>query len=60
MVRRAGYWSGQLLAAGSFTALLHFLVFRDGDMLFHLVFGSMIVAQIAEYGFQILFLRRSV
>ncbi len=60
VVRRAGYWSGQLLAAGIFTALCYFLVFRDGDMLFHLVFGSLIVAQIAEYGFQILFLRRTV
>ena len=56
--QRAGTWSGYVLATGAVSALGHFLVYSDGNMLFHLVLGSLIVAQIAEYGFQILFIRR--
>ena len=56
---RAGNWSGYVLAAGVVTSLLHFLAHNDGFLLFHTIMGSLIVAQIAEYAFQILLLRRS-
>ena len=55
----AGNWSGLILAAGAASSLGHFLVYSDGNMLFHLVMGSLIVAQIADYAFQILLVRRS-
>lgn len=56
---RAGNWSGYVLAVGVVTSLLHFLAHNDGFLLFHTIMGSLIVSQIAEYGFQILLLRRS-
>ena len=56
---RAGNWSGYVLAAGAVTSLLHFLAHGDGFLLFHMIMGSLIVSQIAEYVFQILLLRRS-
>jgi hypothetical protein len=58
--QRAGNWSGLILATGAVSSLGHFMVYSDGNMLFHLVMGSLIVAQIAEYAFQILLVRRSV
>ena len=57
--QRAGSWSGLLLATGAVASLGHFMVYSDGNMLFHLIMASLIVAQIAEYGFQILLLRRN-
>ena len=57
---RAGHWSGYVLAVGAAGSLWHFLVHGDGDMLFHLVVGSLILSQIADYAFQIALLRRSV
>ncbi len=57
---RAGSGSGLVLAAGAVGALGHFMVHGDGNMLFHLVMASLILAQIAEYGLQIYFLRRGV
>lgn len=56
---RAGHWSGLLLATGIVSALGHFMAYGDGNMLFHLVAGSLIVAQLAEYGLEIFLLRRS-
>lgn len=60
VTQRAGHWSGLVLATCAVTALGHFLFCGDGNMLFHLVMGSLIVSQIAEYAFQIVLLRRSV
>jgi hypothetical protein len=57
--QRAGHWSGLVLATCAVVSLGHFMVHGDGNMLFHLVMASLIVAQIAEYGFQILLVRRS-
>lgn len=56
---RAGSWSGLVLAAGAVLSLGHFMAHGDGNMLFHLIVASLIVAQIAEYTIQILLLRRS-
>lgn len=60
LLQRAGNWSGRLLAAGAVVSLLFFLVRGDGNLLFHMLLGSLIVAQVAEYGFQIALFRRSV
>lgn len=60
VAQRSGNWSGLVLATCAVTALGHFLVRGDGSMLFHLVMGSLIVSQIAEYAFQISLSRRSV
>ena len=57
--QRAGNWSGLVLATGAVLSLGHFMVHADGNMLFHLVMASLIVAQIAEYAFQIVLVRRS-
>ncbi|MEA3064673.1 MAG: hypothetical protein QOJ27_1119 [Sphingomonadales bacterium] len=59
LLQRAGNWSGIVLGAGTATALLYYLQHGNGDLLFHMVMGSLIVSQIAEYGFQIALLRRS-
>lgn len=56
--QRAGHWSGLLLATLAVCSLGYFLVRADGVMLFHLVMASLIVAQVADYAFQILLLRR--
>ena len=56
---RSSHLSGFVLAAGVVSSLGHFLAYSDGNMLFHLVMGSLIVSQIAEYAFQILLVRRS-
>lgn len=55
----AGHWSGVVLAIGAVLSLGHYLVRADGNMLFHLVMASLIVAQIAEYAIQIILVRRS-
>lgn len=60
VTQRSGNWSGLVLATCAVTALGYFLVRGDGNMLFHLVVGSLIVSQIAEYAFQIFLLRRSI
>ena len=57
--QRAGNWSGLVLATGAVLSLGHFMVRADGNMLFHLVMASLIVAQIAEYAFRIFLVRRS-
>ena len=57
--QRAASWSGLVLATGAVGSLGHYLVHADGNMLFHLIMASLIVAQIAEYAFQLLLLRRS-
>jgi hypothetical protein len=59
LLQRAGNWSGVVLGFGAVTSLLTFLVHADGNLLFHMVLGSLIVAQIAEHSFQIALLRRS-
>jgi hypothetical protein len=57
-IDRAGNWSGNVLAVGVVVSLLHFLEHGDGTRLFHMTMASLIVAQVAEYGFQIAFFRR--
>jgi len=57
---RAGNWSGYVMAVPLVGALWHYAVNGDGNMLFHLVFLSVMLGQIAEYVFQIILYRRGV
>jgi hypothetical protein len=59
ILNRAGHWSGMVLAIGAMTSLLYFLYHQSGVLLFHMVMGSLIMAQIAEYASQIVLIRRS-
>jgi hypothetical protein len=59
LLDRAGHWSGLVLAAGAVTSLLYFFNHQNGVVLFHTIMGSLIVSQIAEYGFQIALIRRN-
>lgn len=56
---RAGNISGVVLGVGAITSLLYYLAQGDGNLLFHLIMGSVIVSQISEYVLQIILLRRS-
>jgi uncharacterized membrane protein len=53
-------WSGRAMGFLIICALIDFGVNGDGNRLFHLVFATMIISQIAEYGLQIFFFRRGV
>lgn len=59
LLQRAGHWSGTVLGFGAVASLLTFLARADGNLLFHMVMGSLIVSQVAEYAFQIALFRRS-
>lgn len=57
---KAGHWSGYVLATGVFAGLLHYSVTLDGNLMFHILFGSLMASQIAEYVLQIMLYRRGV
>lgn len=57
---RANSMSSYILGFGAITGILQYLLFGDGDVLFHFVLGSLTLAAIAEYGLQIYFYRRGV
>ena len=59
VLRRSGNLSGYILGFGCFAGLWHFIVQGDGNLLFHIIVGSLIVAQIAEYALTITFYRFS-
>jgi hypothetical protein len=59
LLDRAGHWSGYVLGAGALGALWNYQVRGDGDLMFHIIVGALIVSQIAEYAFQIVLLRRA-
>ena len=55
---KAGNWSGYVMVLPALGALWHYAVNTDGNMLFHLVFLSLMLGQISEYVFQIALYRR--
>jgi hypothetical protein len=55
---KAGNWSGYVMVVPALGALWHYAANGDGNMLFHLVFLSLMLGQIAEYVFQIILYRR--
>lgn len=58
IIDKAGHWSGYVMAFGVVTGLLLYAVTQDGNRLFHIAFGSLMVSQIAEYAFQIWLYRK--
>lgn len=56
---RAGNIAGWVLGFTAFAGLWHYYFRSDGDMLFHIIVGGLILGQIAEYAFVIVFYRRS-
>lgn len=57
---RAGHYSSYVFAFGIIISLGIYLLTKSGDLLFYTVFASLMVGQIAEYFFQILFYRTSI
>lgn len=57
---RAGYYSSYVFGAGVVTSLGIYVFSNSGDLLFYTVFASLMMGQIAEYFFQILFYRTSI
>ena len=57
---RARAWSSYVFATGVALALGHYLMVRNGDVLFYGVFSSWVLAQIGEYAFEIVFYRRTI
>lgn len=55
---KAGNWSGYVLAVPALGGLWHYSVHLDGNLLFHLIFLSLMLSQISEYVFQIFLYRR--
>ena len=57
---RAGSRSGLVLGLGVLGALFAYLWTYDGNLLFHLAFGALMLAQTVEYVWQIWFYRRGI
>lgn len=57
---RAGSFSGLLLGLGVLAGLGVYLFHYDGNLLFHMVFGALMLAQLGEYGAKIVSYRRGV
>ncbi|WP_300390049.1 hypothetical protein [Henriciella sp.] len=57
---RAGSFSGVLLGVGVITGLGHYLFYYDGNLLFHMALGALMLAQFGEYAARIVMYRRGV
>jgi len=57
---RAGHYSSYVLGIGVLLSLGVYLLSGNGDLLFYVVFASLIASHLAEYLLQILFYRTSV
>ena len=57
LLDRAGHWAGVIQAVLAVTALVTFMHREDGALLFHMIVGGLILAQVAEYALQIILLR---
>ncbi len=60
VIDRAGNWSGVVLAVGVLSAAASYLVWENGNLLLQAIIGALIVAQVADYAFQIWLFRRGV
>lgn len=60
IIVRAGHFSSYLFGFGVVLSLGIYLFSQSGDLLFYTVFASLMVGQVAEYLFQILFYRTSL
>jgi hypothetical protein len=57
---RAGHASGYVLGIGVLLALGLYLFTHDGNAMFYLLFASLMLSQLVEYGIQILLLRTKI
>ncbi|MBX2810686.1 MAG: hypothetical protein KTR25_02705 [Myxococcales bacterium] len=57
LINRAGHWSGILLSITITYAAIQYLCTGQGNILFQWIVGSLILAQFAEYAFQVFLLR---
>lgn len=57
---RAGHLSGYVLGVGVLLALGLYLFTYDGNVMFYVLFGSLMLSQMAEYGIQVLLLRTRI
>ena len=57
---KAGNWAGYVMVVPALGGLWHYAVNMDSNMLFHLVFLSLMLGQIADYVFQVVLYRRGV
>jgi len=57
-IDRAGNWSGIVLAFGVISAAGNYLFWQDGNLLLQWIVGALIVAQTADYAFQVYLFRR--
>jgi hypothetical protein len=57
IIIRSGYYSSYVLATGLLLALGLYLALRNGDLLFYIVFLSLMLAQLVEYALTIIFYR---
>lgn len=57
---RAGHYSSYVLAAGVLVSLGSYLLSGNGDLMFYVVFASLIASHLAEYVLQIIFYRTNV
>ncbi|MEO0574018.1 MAG: hypothetical protein AAF004_01055, partial [Pseudomonadota bacterium] len=60
VIDKAGHWSGYILGFGVISGLFMYMFSYSGSVLFYTVFGSLMLAQFAEYVFQIVLYRWSV
>lgn len=60
IARRASQISSYVLGAGVVLALGVYLLNQRGELLFYLVFASLMLSSLAEYALQIVFYRRAV
>lgn len=58
VIARAGHWSGIALGAMALIAAGGYVATGNGNLLFHLLIGAVIIAQVLEYMFQIALFRR--
>lgn len=57
---RASHYSGYVLATGVVMALGFYLLSYSGDVLFYTVFASLMISQLADYGFRIFLYRTAL
>ena len=60
VIARAGHWSGMILGLAMVVSGGAYILGPDGNMLFHHVLGGIILAQLAEYLFQVFLFRRGI
>lgn len=58
IVARAGHWAGLAFLFGVLPALGHYAAHGDGNIMFNVIVLSLFVSGMAEYGSQIVLLRR--